>query len=89
MPNLANFSAIEHDPKYFIQAAISQYFIDNFLFQLHKHDLIEIDTGDALNTTLSVGTWKATAGGDFVGYDDDGPCKVILKSLDPYPQFIL
>jgi hypothetical protein len=54
-PNLANFSAIVHDPKFFMQAAISQYFIDNFLYQLHKNGLIVIDSGDMLNETLTVG----------------------------------
>jgi hypothetical protein len=57
-PNLANFSSIVHEPKYFMQAAISQYFIDNFLYQLHKNGLIVIDSGDTLNTTLTVGGWK-------------------------------
>ena len=54
--NPANFSSIVHDPKYFMQAAISQYFIDNFLYELHKNGLIVIDSGDLLNTTLFVST---------------------------------
>ena len=85
--NLANFTSIVHDPKYFMQAAISQYFIDNFLYELHKNGLIVIDSGDLLNTTLFVSTVQSAAGGTFEGFNVSAPCKVVMSTLDPHPQF--
>ena len=70
---------------------LSQYFIDNFFYELHKNGLIVIDSGDSLNTTLFVSTINSTAGlsGTFDGFNASAPCKVILSSMDPYPQFQL
>jgi hypothetical protein len=85
-PNLANFTNLTADSNYEIQAAISQYLIDNVLYELHKNGLIDIDTGDALNTTLSVGLISLSAGGTWTGFDSNAPCKFVIKSLDPYPK---
>ena len=77
------------DSGYEIEAAISQYFIDNILYELHKNGLIDVDTGDLLGDLLNVGWVRTGTGGNWTGFDDDAPCKVILTSLDPYPQFII
>lgn len=54
MENLAVFPEFTNNG-YEIEAAISQYFIDNMLFELHANDLIVIDTGDLLANILTVG----------------------------------
>lgn len=88
-PNPTDFDRIQYDPKYYIQMVLSQYFIDNFFYELHKNGLIVIDTGDLLNTTLFVGSINSSAGlsGTFEGFNTSAPCKVVLTSMDPYPQF--
>jgi len=48
--------------------------------------LIVIDSGDLLNQTLTVGWVSTGTGGDWTGFDNDAPCKVVLVSQDPYPQ---
>lgn len=81
--NLANFTSIKYDPKYFMQAAISQYFIDNLMFQLHKNGLLVIDTGDLLDGYLTVGLIYAAAAGSFwtfSGFDLNAPCKIVMST---------
>ncbi len=63
--------------------------MDNLLFQLHKNGLIVIDTGDMLNTSLTVSLAKLGAGGNWEGFDSNAPCKLVLTSLDPYPELML
>jgi hypothetical protein len=86
--NLAVFPNFT-DNGFEIEAAISQWFIDNLLYELHKNGLIIIDTKDLLANILTVGWVKTGTGGDWTGFDKDAPCKLILESLDPYPQFHL
>lgn len=68
---------------------MSQWFIDNLLYELHKSGLIVLDSGSLLDSFLTVGWVKSGTGGNWAGFDSDAPCKVILTSLDPYPQFHL
>jgi len=63
--------------------------IDNVLYELHKNGLIDIDTGDALNTTLYVSLISLSAGGTWTGFDGNAPCKFVIKSLDPYPKLFI
>ena len=72
---------------YEIEAAMSQWFIDDLLYELHANGLIVIDSGDLLDSFLTVGWVKSGTGGNWTGFDSDAPCKVIMQSLDPYPQF--
>lgn len=65
---------------------MSQYFVDNFFYEAHKNDLIQIDSGDSLNETLSVGGVINAAGGTFSGFNTSAPCKINITSMDPYPQ---
>jgi len=60
--------------------------IDNILYEIHKNGLFVIDTGDALNTTLTVGVFSKNLGGNWQGFNESAPCKLILASLDPYPK---
>jgi len=60
--------------------------IDNVLYEIHKNGLIDIDTGDTLNATLTVGVISGAAGGTWTGFNSSAPCKMIIKSLDPYPK---
>lgn len=83
-PNFPNFPPYSNQT-YEIEAAISEYFIDNLLYELHKNDLIVIDTGDLLGNVLTVGWLSLGTGGNFASFDNDAPCKAILISLDPYP----
>jgi hypothetical protein len=86
--NLAVFPNFT-DSGYEIEAAISQWFVDNLLYELHKNGIIDIDTGDLLANILTVGWVKSATFGNWTGFDSDAPCKLILKTLDPYPQFHL
>lgn len=63
--------------------------IDNILYEIHKNGLIVIDTGDLLNTTLTVGVISAAAGGTWTGFNGSAPCKLIIESLDPYPKLFI
>lgn len=63
--------------------------IDNVLYEIHKNGLIVIDTGDALNTTLTVGVISTAAGGTWTGFNSSAPCKLIIESLDPYPKLFI
>jgi hypothetical protein len=60
--------------------------IDNILYEVHKNGLIVIDTGDLLNTTLTVSVISLAAGGTWTGFNSSAPCKLIIESLDPYPK---
>lgn len=82
----ANFSSITPNETYELQAAISQNLIDNILYEIHKNGLFVIDTGDALNTTLTVGVFSKNLGGNWQGFNESAPCKLIIASLDPYPK---
>lgn len=63
--------------------------IDNILYEIHKNGLIVIDTGDLLNTTLTVGVFSLAAGGTWTGFNSSAPCKLIIESLDPYPKLFI
>ena len=63
--------------------------IDNVLYEIHKNGLIVIDTGDLLNTTLTVGVISFAAGGTWTGFNSSAPCKLIIESLDPYPKLFI
>lgn len=82
--NLAVFPEFT-DNGYEIEAAISQWFIDDLLYVLHKNGLIVIDTGDLLGNILTVGVVKTGTGGNWTDFNTSAPCKLILESLDPYP----
>ena len=64
--------------EYFMQAAISQYFLDNMLYQLHMNNLTVIDTGDALGNVVTVGYLKLLLGGSWDNFTGDAPCKAII-----------
>jgi len=63
--------------------------IDNVLYELHKNGIIVIDTGDSLNSTLTVGILSSAAGGTWTGFNSTAPCKLIIETLDPYPKFFI
>lgn len=63
--------------------------IDNILYEIHKNGLIVIDTGDLLNTTLTVRVFSLAAGGTWTGFNSSAPCKLIIESLDPYPKLFI
>jgi len=84
-PNLAVFPNYTNS-SYDMEVAVSEYFIDGLLFELHKSGLIDIDTEKLLDGRLNVGLVAFGSGGDFDAFDSDAPCKIILKSLDPYPR---
>jgi hypothetical protein len=92
-PFLANSTAEfpeYSDRGYEIELAISQFFVNNFLYELHKNGLIIIDTNWLLGEGyLTVGGVKGKTGGNYTGFNDSAPCKIMMQSLDPYPQFQL
>jgi len=63
--------------------------VDNILYETHKNGLIHIDTGDSLNTTLTVGVLSGAAGGTWTGFDSSAPCKLIIDTLNPYPKYFV
>lgn len=71
---------------YDIELAVSEYFIDDLLFELHKSGLIVIDLDKVLAGRLTVGLVDFGTGGNFDAFDKDAPCKIVLTSLDPYPR---
>ena len=85
----ANFTNMTANETYEIQMALSQNMIDNILYEVHKNGPIVIDTGDLLNTTLTVGVISAAAGGTWTGFNSSAPCKLILTTLDPYPKLFM
>jgi hypothetical protein len=75
--NLAVFPEFT-DSGYEVEMAISQYLIDNILFQLHKNGFIHIDSGNLLDSILTVGWVVTGTGGNWTGFDSDAPCKAVL-----------
>ena len=74
---------------YDVEIAISEYVIDDTLYQLHKNGLIDIDTEKIIGNRLTVNLVSFGTSGDFTDFEGKAPCKVILKSLDPYPRIEL
>lgn len=84
-PNLAIFPNFTNST-YDIELAVSEYFIDSTLFELHKGGYIVYDTEKIIGNRLTVNLVKFGTSGDFSDFEGTAPCKVILKSLDPYPR---
>lgn len=84
-PNLAVFPNFTNST-YDIELAVSEYFIDSTLFELHKGGYIDIDTEKIIGNRLTVNLVKFGTSGDFSEFEGTAPCKVVLKSLDPYPR---
>lgn len=86
--NLAVFPNFTNST-YDVELAVSEYFIDSTLFELHKNDLINIDTEKIIGNRLTVNWVKFGTSGNFSEFEGTAPCKVVLKSLDPYPRIEL
>jgi len=84
-PDLAVFPNFTNST-YDLELAVSEYFIDSTLFELHKGDYIDIDTENIIGNRLTVNLVKFGTSGDFSEFEGTAPCKVVLKSLDPYPR---
>lgn len=82
----ADFLNITNTSKFEIEGALSQYLINNILYEVHANGPIVIDTGDLLGSILTVGWAQTVLGSDWTGFDADAPCKMVLVSQDPYPH---
>lgn len=83
---LADFNNITDTSKFEIEGALSQYLINNILYEVHANGPIVIDTGDLLGGILTVGWAQTVLGDNWTGFDPDAPCKMVLVSQDPYPH---
>lgn len=67
-----------------IEATLSEYFLDNLLFVVHKEGLINFT--DTSNTSvINVGLLELAFFNSFKGYNTSSPCTFGIVSKDPSP----
>lgn len=54
---------------------------------MHKHGLIQFETGEIKALTVELMSWGL--GNGFSGYDKNSTCEFNVSSLDPYPKFVV
>jgi hypothetical protein len=66
------------DQGYEVEAVLSQYFVNNLIYQMHHNDLLIFDSGDGFSKLMPVFFFYVNGGGDWSGFQLHAPCKIIL-----------
>ncbi len=81
--NNATFPVYE-DKGYQLEVLLTQYLVNNVLYELHKEGYIKISTGEIKDAT--VGLLQLGIGGTWKGFNENSTCEFVVTTNDPYPN---